>query len=288
MANNNFAARSTFRRRVNDKLRQVKRNSQNLADEITKQVAEQVGAEQRLNYMVEESKDADAELNLDAKTTTPSGERSGGIKAVLITAGFTFLGTLVGIVGKGFFDQRLEHEKSVQEIQLENQRALAQQQLERQRFDSELVKTAISANDPDTRLHFLEFMVKTHLILDADIRNGVEGYIQEVQGDPKKSVPQYVPLSGSRTAEIDGVLPTQVDQVVQDFVDRGATNVTKNRQADGNYSIIGYFNSGVSKGTEGPAGVPQTGKSPVQAPVVQPTSRVTPGSVAPAPSRPER
>jgi hypothetical protein len=126
-------------------------------------------------------------------------EKTAGFKAILITAGFTFLGTLIGVFGKGCSDLQVEKQKAAEVQDVERQKAAASQQLERQKFDSALVNTAIAGSDPDARLQFLEFMVKTHLILDKDIRDGVESYIKEVQansgGAKKKTVPQFVPTT---------------------------------------------------------------------------------------------
>lgn len=84
------------------------------------------------------------------------------------------------------------------------------------------------------------------------------------------------------TSEIDTVPPSQVDEVVQDFKDAGATDVTKTAQSDGNFTVIATFDDGVAGGSVGPSGVaanPQAGTNPGQVPVVQGTS---PSAPAPA------
>ena len=43
------------------------------------------------------------------------------------------------------------------------------------------------------------------------------------------------------TTEIDDVPPGEVDQVVQDFKDAGATSVTKAQQPNGNFNVIATF-----------------------------------------------
>jgi hypothetical protein len=153
-------------------------------------------------------------MNEDTTTSeknSPTGEKSGGIKAVLITAAFTFLGTLVGIFGKGWSDERVAHEtaasqerteilRSVHELQLEQQKASEEQQLEKQRFEAEMIKAAIAGKEPQDRLDFLEFMVKVNLINDDKIKTGVEAYIQEVQSNPKKAVPRWIPTTETGTS----------------------------------------------------------------------------------------
>jgi hypothetical protein len=50
------------------------------------------------------------------------------------------------------------------------------------------------------------------------------------------------------TSEIDNIPPGTVDQVVQDFQDAGATNVTKT-QVNGSFTVIATFNGGDGGGT---------------------------------------
>ena len=58
------------------------------------------------------------------------------------------------------------------------------------------------------------------------------------------------------TSEIDDIAPSQVDQVVQDFKDDGATSVTKTQQANGNFSVIATFSDGVPGGAIAPTPTP--------------------------------
>ena len=53
----------------------------------------------------------------------------------------------------------------------------------------------------------------------------------------------------AHTSEIDDVPPDQVDQVVHDFKDAGATSVTKTQQANGNFTVVATFDAteGVAK-----------------------------------------
>ncbi len=123
----------------------------------------------------------------------------------LIIALFTCVGTLIGVLGKGCFDVQVEQQKTITELRseeqkasaeqkLEEQKASAEQQLERQRFDAELVKTALASADQEKRIQFLEFMVQTHLILEKDIRDGVEGYVNRAKQNPTiVKIPQFEP-----------------------------------------------------------------------------------------------
>ena len=83
----------------------------------------------------------------------------------------------------------------------------------------------------------------------------------------------------THTSEIDDIPPSQVDQVVQDFKDAGATDVTKTKQSNGNFTVIATFDDGVGGGIANSSGVaakPQAGSTPVQVPVGQPTSPSAP------------
>jgi hypothetical protein len=128
-------------------------------------------------------------------------DKAGGIKGILIKAGFTVLGALFGVIGTGAFNYWVEGEKET-----------GQEHIERQRFDADLVKLAIQAQKSDDRLDFLMFMVKTHLIQDKDIRDGVSVYVQEVQ-KTKRNVPQYQvdPAAGELNALKDEISQNSED-----------------------------------------------------------------------------
>jgi hypothetical protein len=51
----------------------------------------------------------------------------------------------------------------------------------------------------------------------------------------------------THTSEIDDIPPSQVDQVVQDFKDAGAASVTKQKQDDGNFTVLATFNDGAGE-----------------------------------------
>jgi hypothetical protein len=41
----------------------------------------------------------------------PESEKSGGLRGILITAAFTLLGGIIGVLGKGYYDLAVEKEK---------------------------------------------------------------------------------------------------------------------------------------------------------------------------------
>jgi hypothetical protein len=49
----------------------------------------------------------------------------------------------------------------------------------------------------------------------------------------------------AHTSEIDDVPPDQVEQVVQDFKDAGATSVTKTQQPNGNFTVVATFDDSI-------------------------------------------
>jgi len=66
----------------------------------------------------------------------------------------------------------------------------------------------------------------------------------------------------SYTSKIDEVPPAQLNQVVQDFTDAGASNVTSAKQPNGNYAVIATFNGTAAAGDgTNTAGVSTTTKT---------------------------
>jgi hypothetical protein len=78
---------------------------------------------------------------------------SRGIRGVLLTAVFTFLRAVIGVLGKGYFDLANEKQKSADELKLEEKKMDAEVQLERQKFDADLVKVAGPAFYKKWRYH---------------------------------------------------------------------------------------------------------------------------------------
>src|SRR5258708_11398831 len=123
------------------------------------------------------------------------GEKPGTLKGIIITAAFTFLGGLIGVLGKGCYDLAIEKQKSISELTLEDKKTTAElnlekekfeenKRLERQKLDAELVKLALEASGSNGA-ETLGFMVDTNLIEDVGIRKGVTAYLAS-----KKPVPQ--------------------------------------------------------------------------------------------------
>jgi hypothetical protein len=133
-------------------------------------------------------------------------EKSGGLRGILIPSVFTFLGAVVGVMGRGYYDLAVEKEKSHTEqtteerrsasaldiektkveadIQLEREKFESNRKIERQKLDEDLIKLALQSSEIDKRTEALRFMVETGLIADSDIKQGVEHYLAE-----KKPVP---------------------------------------------------------------------------------------------------
>jgi hypothetical protein len=122
-------------------------------------------------------------------------EKPGTLRQVIITAAFTLLGGIIGVLGKGYYDLAIEKQKSTGELALEDKKVTAElnlekekfeenKHLERQKLDADLVKLALQASS-GTGAETLGFMVQTNLIEDSDIRKGVIAYL-----DSKKPVPR--------------------------------------------------------------------------------------------------
>ena len=149
-----------------------------------------------------------------AKPTGEPEKFGSGIRGLLISAAFTLLGAIIGVVGKGIFENSLERQKEVGE-----------QLLERQRFDADLVKLAISSPKPVERLDFLDFMVQTRLIQDKDIREGVSKFVSDTR-NTKKTVPQYQPPEKADVESLKNKV-SEIDDVANNAVAKAAfgTNV---------------------------------------------------------------
>jgi len=131
----------------------------------------------------------------ESRGSNEASEKPGGLRGIMITAAFTLLGGVIGVLGKGCYDLAIEKQKSVAELQLEQKKVDAElnlekekfeenKKLERQKLDSDLVKLALQASGVDKGGETLGFMVDTSLIVDPEIRKGVKAYL-----DSKKPVP---------------------------------------------------------------------------------------------------
>jgi hypothetical protein len=156
----------------------------------------------------------ETESDESAKPINEPGKSGGGIRGLLISAAFTLLGAIIGVVGKGVFENSLERQKEAGE-----------QLLERQKFDADLVKLAISSPKPGERLDFLDFMVETHLIQDKDIREGVSKFVNDTR-NTKKTVPRYQPPEKADVESLKNKV-SEIDDVANNAVAKAAfgTNV---------------------------------------------------------------
>ena len=93
------------------------------------------------------------------------------MKAILITGLVALLGTVAGGVIKGYWDVELAQQK----------------------LYSNLIMKAMESNSPKERLASLEFMVKTNLIKDTDIEEGLKSIVTEIKKDTTQTVPQFRP-----------------------------------------------------------------------------------------------
>jgi hypothetical protein len=77
------------------------------------------------------------------------------------------------------------------------------------------------------------------------------------------------------TSEIDDIPPSKVDQVVQDFKDAGAASVTKQKQDDGNFSVIATFDDGAGAPVDQPPSPAVSGPMVTVDPPFSVTGRAT-------------
>jgi hypothetical protein len=107
-----------------------------------------------------------------------------------MTAAFTLLGGIIGVLGKGYYDLAVEREKSASgleiertkveaDIKLEQEKFESSRKSERQKLDEDLIKLPLQSPEIDKRKEALSFMVETGLIADSDIKQGVENYLAQ-------------------------------------------------------------------------------------------------------------
>lgn len=134
----------------------------------------------------EEPSKSDSEEPKPSGSEKPSG-KLGDLKALIIGSIFTLLGGLIGVLGKGCYDLKIEDKKVNSDLQLELEKSEGERKLERQKLDADLVKLALQGTE-DTRRDTLGFMVETNLIADPDIQKGVKSYLAS-----NKPLPQFPP-----------------------------------------------------------------------------------------------
>lgn len=96
-----------------------------------------------------------------------SEETKSTVRTVLITGLIALLGTVVGGVVKGLLDVQLAKEK----------------------LYSDLVIKALESDSPEERRASLDFMVRTNLIQNRNIKDGLSTYVRETKKDPSE-IPQ--------------------------------------------------------------------------------------------------
>ena len=149
---------------------------------------------------------AEGDQNGESPNAAPESEKGGGLRGILIAAGFTLLGGIIGVLGKGYYDLKIENAKSASELEIEKTKVNADIQLEKEKFESnfqlekekfesnrkserqkldeDLIKLALQSPEIEKRKEALSFMVETGLIADSDIKMGVQIYLAQ-----KKPVP---------------------------------------------------------------------------------------------------
>jgi hypothetical protein len=50
---------------------------------------------------------AEGDQNGESPNAAPESEKGGGLRGILIAAGFTLLGGIIGVLGKGYYDLKL-------------------------------------------------------------------------------------------------------------------------------------------------------------------------------------
>jgi hypothetical protein len=123
------------------------------------------------------SLDSDLVEKLFEKLSGKSEKAGGDVKTALIAAIAAVIGGVITLYGNFLIEQNKEK---------------GEQTIERQKFDAELIKLALQPATTDDRLNFLDFMVRTHLILDAEVRVGVQDYVRIEETKKKGQVPRYI------------------------------------------------------------------------------------------------
>jgi hypothetical protein len=179
--------------------------------------------------MADEEPDQNASEEPKSSTSEQPSGKPGEFRAVIIGALFTLMGGLIGVLGKGCYDLKIEADKSASELKieekkidadlkLESEKSEGSRKLERQKLDADLVKLALQGSE-DSRRESLKFMVETNLIADPDIRKGVNEYLES-----KKPVPSL--SSSAKTASPEFVDVESPDKRVRAHGQIGRDKIT--------------------------------------------------------------
>lgn len=114
-----------------------------------------------------------------------SDERTSQIGTLLVTGLLAILGTVAGGVIKGYWDNTLADKK----------------------FQADLVMRALDADEQDSRIDSLNFMIRANLIADPTIVEGVK----EILRESPETVPQ---IRASAVAYTPGVVVPSTEQTV--------------------------------------------------------------------------
>jgi hypothetical protein len=114
-----------------------------------------------------------------------SDEKTSQIGTLLITGLLAILGTVAGGVIKGYWDNTLADKK----------------------FQADLVMRALEADEQESRIDSLSFMIKANLIADPAIKDGVQKILRE----SPETVPQ---IRASTIAYTPGVVVPSTEQTV--------------------------------------------------------------------------
>lgn len=114
-------------------------------------------------------------------------EKTQNFNGLLITGLLALLGTVAGGVVKGYWDTSLANKD----------------------FQSKLILRALESPDVESRIQSLEFLVKTNLIIDRQVKEGIEQTLKE----GGKSIPQFKPAGVAAVAGVS-VVPSVKAQVI--------------------------------------------------------------------------
>jgi hypothetical protein len=117
-----------------------------------------------------------------AEDNATPGQQTGagpGMWGLVLTGLLALLGTMAGGVVKGYWDSRQAQDS----------------------FQSALILKALEPTDPEARVTSLKFLVKTNLIRDPSVVDG----INKVVAEGVQSVPRFAPANSGLAPELGGV-----------------------------------------------------------------------------------